>query len=177
MTDATLTALALFPLQLQAHYAALPEDCAHWAPSSWQGIPSERFAPIAQLCHLRDIEREGYHVRFRRALAEHAPLLADLDSEALAVRNAYAACDDARAVLDDFAAARADTVALLSRLSPEQWRRPAVFGEHGRLTVRGLAHLLCSHDQQHLSGLQWLLARIDAARHASPPTVAAPHPA
>jgi hypothetical protein len=25
-------------------------------------------------------------------------------------------------------------------------------------------HYLCSHDQQHLSGLQWLLGKIDVAR-------------
>jgi hypothetical protein len=30
------------------------------------------------------------------------------------------------------------------------------------VTVRGLVHNLCSHDQQHLAGLQWLLARIAA---------------
>jgi hypothetical protein len=28
--------------------------------------------------------------------------------------------------------------------------------------LRGLVHLLCSHDQQHLAGLHWLLAKIDA---------------
>jgi hypothetical protein len=30
--------------------------------------------------------------------------------------------------------------------------------------VRGLMHYLCSHDQQHLAGLQWLLGKIEAAR-------------
>jgi hypothetical protein len=28
-------------------------------------------------------------------------------------------------------------------------------------------HYLCSHDQQHLAGLQWLLGKIDASRAAS----------
>ena len=167
MTDATLTALALFPLQLQAHYAALPEGHAHWTPASWEGIPSERFAPIAQLCHVRDIEREGYHVRFRRALQEEHPQLVDIDSYALAEWRDYAACHDARAVLDDFAAARADTVALLSKLTPRELARTAHFSGHGHVTVRGLMHYLCSHDQQHLSGLQWLLGRIEASRLAS----------
>ena len=164
MTDATLTALALFPLQLQAHYAALPDGHGHWKPASWEGIPSERFAPIAQLCHVRDIEREGYHVRFRRALQEEHPRLVDIDSYALAEWRDYAACRDARAVLDDFAAARADTVALLSRLQAGQWRRRAEFEGLGTVTVRGLMHQLCSHDQQHLAGLQWLLSRLEAER-------------
>lgn len=164
MTDATLTALALFPLQLQAHYAAVPESHAHWTPPSWHGIPSERFTPIAQLCHLRDIEREGYHVRFRRALEEEHPQLDDIDGYALAEWRDYAAQGDARGVLDDFAAARAETVAMLSKLHPAQLRRRAEFEGLGTVTVRGLMHQLCSHDQQHLAGLQWLLSRLEAER-------------
>ena len=34
------------------------------------------------------------------------------------------------------------------------------------VTLRGLAHYLCSHDQQHLSGLQWLLGKIESGRAA-----------
>jgi hypothetical protein len=30
--------------------------------------------------------------------------------------------------------------------------------------LRALVHYLCSHDQQHLAGLQWLLGKVDAAR-------------
>jgi len=40
--------------------------------------------------------------------------------------------------------------------------RVAFFAEHGAITVRSLVHLLASHDQQHLAGLQWLLGRIAA---------------
>ncbi|ONO51272.1 damage-inducible protein DinB, partial [Burkholderia cenocepacia] len=29
-----------------------------------------------------------------------------------------------------------------------------------------LVHYLCSHDQQHLAGMQWLLGKIDAALYA-----------
>jgi hypothetical protein len=29
-------------------------------------------------------------------------------------------------------------------------------------------HYLCSHDQQHLAGLQWLLGKIEAARAQAP---------
>lgn len=166
MTDATLDALALFPLQLRAHYAAFARADAHWRPASWDGIPSERFTPIAQLCHVRDIEREGYHVRLRRTLREDHPVLVDIDGHALAEWRDYAGCNDAQPVLDDFAAARAETVALLSTLSPADLRRTAAFPGHGTVTLRGLVHLLCSHDQQHLAGLQWLLGRIDATRHA-----------
>ena len=66
--------------------------------------------------------------------------------------------------LDEFADARAQTVALLASLAPDQFARSAQFEGLGPITVRGLMHLLCSHDQQHLAGLQWLACRIDADR-------------
>jgi hypothetical protein len=39
-----------------------------------------------------------------------------------------------------------------------------VFEGYGPVTLRALVHYLCSHDQQHLAGLQWLLGKIEAAR-------------
>lgn len=164
MIEITLQALAAFPQQLQAHYAAVPDGFARWTPPSWEGIPSERFSPIEQLLHVRDIETVGYHTRFRRTLDEDRPVLADLDSYALAVERSYAQDGDARRALEDFRAARAQTVALLSRLQPSDFDRQAEFDGYGPVTVRGLMHYLCSHDQQHLAGLQWLLGQIEASR-------------
>ena len=66
----TLEALQTFPKQLAAHYAAIPAGYKHWAPPSWEGIPSERFTAIEQICHVRDIELDGYQVRFARTLNE-----------------------------------------------------------------------------------------------------------
>src|SRR5688500_2785267 len=82
MNKMTLDALALCPLQLEAHYLAIPAGFRHWSPPSWEGIPSEHFTPIEQICHVRDVEVEGYHVRFRRTLHETNPFLPDLGSEA-----------------------------------------------------------------------------------------------
>ncbi len=45
-----------------------------------------------------------------------------------------------------------------------QWQRRAEFEGYGAVTLRALVHYLCSHDQQHLAGLQWLLGKIEAAR-------------
>ena len=162
MQDPTLAALARFPDTLRAHYAAIPPDAAAFAPASWDGCPSEWFGPLAQLWHVRDIETEGYHVRFRRTLQEASPVLADLDSHALAEQRGVRG--SAEQALSEFSQARAQTVAMLSALTPDDLARPARFEGLGPITVRGLMHLLCSHDQQHLAGLQWLACRIDADR-------------
>ena len=156
----TLTALEVFPRQLAHHYAAIPDDFKRWAPASWEGVPSEPLTALEQVCHVRDIEIEGYQVRFRRTVDELEPTLPSLDTEALA-RERYGTAN-AGAALDEFRAARGKTVALIARLSAEEFDRTALFEGYGRVTLRSLVHYLCSHDQQHLAGLQWLLGKIHA---------------
>ena len=162
MNPTTLSALAEFPSQLEAHYGAIPDAFRHWAPPSWEGVPSEAFTAIEQLCHVRDIEIEGYHVRFRRTLAESHPTLASIDSEPLAIERGYGTADAAK-VLADFRLARVQTMEIISNLTDAQLARTAVFEGYGPLTMRSLIHYLCSHDQQHLAGLQWLAGKIDAS--------------
>ncbi|MEO6918444.1 MAG: DinB family protein [Collimonas sp.] len=163
MNPITLNTLATFPLQLEAHYGAIPSAFTHWKPRSWEGVPSEPFNAIEQICHVRDIEIDGYHLRFRRTLDEDNPLLVSIDSEILASERNYAESDP-REIFLSFRAARAETVALISSLQAEQLDRHAEFEGYGRLTLRSLVHYLCSHDQQHLAGLQWLLGKIEAER-------------
>ena len=50
--------LPIVPQQLEAHYAAFPAAFKHWAPESWEGVPSEALTAIEQICHVRDIEIE-----------------------------------------------------------------------------------------------------------------------
>jgi hypothetical protein len=161
MKSITIQALEVFPSLLEAHYLAIPADFKHWAPSSWEGVPSERLTAIEQVCHVRDIEILGYHVRIRRTLSELNPTLESLDTDALARDLSYAS-QSAETALSEFREARSQTLALISGLSPEQLRRPAVFEGYGELSLQSLVHYLCSHDQQHLAGLQWLLGKLEA---------------
>jgi hypothetical protein len=165
MDRATLSALAAFPDQLEAHFAAVPREFIHWKPSSREGIPSEPFTALEHLCHLRDIEIDGYRVRLRRTLDEELPRLESIDGAELARSRHYGGADAAR-VSSSFRAARAETLRLLMTLDSAQLSRTALFAEHGVVTLRALVHLLCSHDQQHLSGLQWLLGRLNSPHDA-----------
>jgi hypothetical protein len=166
LNAATLRAMADFPDQLELFYAAIPESHRNWTPPSWDGIPSETFSALGQVCHVRDIEIDGYHVRIQRTLAEDNPVLVSLDGYVLERERGYAAAD-AREALAAFRAARAQTMDMLAALPPEALERTAEFEDYGTLTLRSLVHYLCSHDQQHLAGLQWLLGKIDASRAAS----------
>ena len=161
MNQATLLALAIFPDQLEQFYAAVPTRRANWTPPSWDGILSESLTAIGQVCHVRDIEIDGYQVRIERALTETNPLLPSLDTYELAKARNYGSANAAEA-LATFRAARRKTLDRIANLDASALERRAVFEGYGWVTVRGLIHYLCSHDQQHLAGLQWLLGKMES---------------
>ncbi len=150
-----------FPAQLQQLFDEVPRERWHWTPASWEGIPSELLDPVGQLCHVRDIEVLGYRVRFARMLAEPHPVLESLDTYALVEQQCYAEADPAEA-LAAFEHARVQTLEQLSGLTDSQLQREGSFDGYGKVTVKALIHFLCSHDQQHLAGMQWLLGRMAA---------------
>jgi hypothetical protein len=163
MIEVALTSLAAFPQKLERCYTSFPQSKRNWRPSSWEGIPSERLTAIEQICHVLDIERDGYQLRFRRVLEENHPVLPDIAGEQLAIDRQYAAAN-ADDVLRDFRVAREATISLLSDRSKDDLLRPGVF-EGLPISLGGLIHMLCSHDNQHLAGLHWLLARMTGLRH------------
>jgi hypothetical protein len=167
MDPVTLAALADFPNRLEAYYSLVPREYKNWCPASWDGVPSEPFTPIEQVCHVKDIEIDGYHVRLWRMLEESNPLLATLDGEALARERSYSTADTTL-VFAQFRDARIKTIELIVKLTPQQLMRVGEF-EGCRVTLRGLVHNLCSHDQQHLAGMQWLLGRMAASKPAMDP--------
>lgn len=158
MNAITLSALAAFPQQLEAHYNAIPAGYERWAPSSWEGVPSERLTAIEQVCHVRDIESEGYHVRFQRTLQELNPRLPGIDSEALAITSAYATSNASEAIAA-FRAARATTVQLISGLRPEQLLSTALFEDYGPTTLRGLVHFCAAMTSSTWRACNGCLAR------------------
>jgi hypothetical protein len=154
-----LAELASMPDETAGLIARVPAAKLAWVPPTWEGIPGERFTALGQACHLRDIEIEGYHVRFGRTLREDRPDLASIDSYELARERDYES-DNAQAALTAFRRARRETVAMLQTVRESDWERTATFAEYGALTLRGLAHILRSHDLQHLACLHWLMAKM-----------------
>jgi DinB family protein len=158
----TIAALAKMPDELERVFRSIPAGYTRWRPACWAGVPGETFSALEHACHLRDIEIDGYQFRLRRTLEESSPSLGSIDGYALASERRYAE-DDPSAVLAAFRSARKATLHQIERISEEQLARPATFEGHGEITLRGLVHVLCSHDLQHLACMQWLLARIGAA--------------
>jgi hypothetical protein len=138
---------------------AVPRSRWDFKHADWGGCPSETFSLREQLCHLRDIEIEGYQRRFQRTRAEASPVLESVDGYALAKERRYAEADP-HAALAAFAAARRETLALIAGFSEAELSRPADFAEYGRVNLAGLVHYLSAHDRQHVAGIHWLLGRM-----------------
>ena len=74
LNAATLRAMTDFPDQLERFYEAIPESHSNWTPASWDGIPSETFSALGQVCHAReqqpaDAGRNRLQCRLHRATA------------------------------------------------------------------------------------------------------------
>ncbi len=108
----------------------------------------ERAWSIAQILHhLADSEIVmGY--RYRKALAESGTDLQPFD-EKLWARHLRYAGSDPRSKLALFAALRSDHIAMLSRLTPGEWRRFGVHAERGKETVERMMQMLSGHDLNH----------------------------
>ncbi len=163
---ALLDELSRMPAELERAVDQVPASHLGYRPESWGGSPGEPFAPIEHVCHVRDIERDGYHVRIVRMLEETNPSLVSIDGDDLAKKRRYVQ-EDVTAALSTFRSARARTLTLLRGLDDEALAREGFFAEYGPLTLRGLVHYLRAHDQQHLACLQWLAGKI--ASETSPP--------
>src|SRR5271169_1684839 len=99
----TIEFLAQTPQRIAAMVAGLADVALRRRPAP--GI----FSPLEQVCHLRDIEQDGYKRRVRRILDEDNPLFEDLAGDRLAIERDYQSQDLSDA-LDAFARARRETL-------------------------------------------------------------------
>lgn len=118
----------------------------------WRNSDGE-FSALENICHLGDIEAEGYAVRINRLLNETNPVLADIDGSRLAVERTYNEQDpDLR--LSAFAIARTRNLEMLNGLGTGELDRKGSLEGVGIVTLRRLAEMMLEHDESHLQDLR-----------------------
>jgi hypothetical protein len=120
----------------------------------WQNSPDE-FSALENICHLRDLELQGYTPRIRRILAEANPALADFEGTRVAAESNYQSEQPAIA-LKAFETARRENVAVLRALTEGQLERVGALQGVGRITLKRLAEMMREHDEGHLEDLRVL---------------------
>ena len=135
--------LAETPAAVRRLAEGLTEGEARWKPSA------TAFSVVENICHLRDLEVEGYGARIRRILAEEEPFLRDLDGARLARQRSYNE-QELKAALDAFTRAREHNLRTIKGLSQEHLKRAATFEQLGRITLERLLEMMLEHDRAHL---------------------------
>ena len=111
------------------------------------------FSVVENVCHLRDIETEGYTTRINRILKEDRPLLADIDGGRLAVEREYNK-QDVHEALRAFARARTESASALADLRPEELSREATLEGVGSIKLEDLLVMMRDHDASHLKDIE-----------------------
>ncbi|MBA2731998.1 MAG: DinB family protein [Acidobacteria bacterium] len=133
----------------------LTSENLKWKPSV------NEFSVLEQICHLRDLEREGYNARIRKLLTEEQPTLPDFDGSRIASERDYNS-QDFEAAFQEFALERKENVRVMKALSSDQLNRSGVLEGVGAITLERLCQLMREHDQSHreeLSDLRELICK------------------
>lgn len=143
---AQVAQLAGMPAHLQSVTAAIP--AARWRVR----LPGSEFSLLEQICHLRDIDHDGYRQRITRILNEDMPELPDLDGTKLAEERDYQNQDLGR-VLTAFITTRAAIVERLRHLTPAERERTGRQEGVGVVTIPRMVAAMVVHDSEHMEEL------------------------
>lgn len=126
------------------------------AHRDWFYRPSETDWSLTEIaCHLRDVEREVHQSRVRALLAEEGAFLPGVDADQWAIPRNYRS-QVGRVALSGFLAARDETIALLTPLSPEIWARQGQHTFFGPTSLQELVFLAIQHDRVHARQIEAL---------------------
>jgi hypothetical protein len=113
----------------------------------------DQFSIVEHICHLRDIEIEGYGIRINRILKEASPALPDIDGSQLALERNYNS-QSLTVALEQFRHARERNIELLRSLEEEELNREGMLEGMGAVNLRRLLCLMHEHDEDHLSTIR-----------------------
>ncbi len=145
--------LSQSPREIASLLRELPAQSLTLKPSD------DEFSILENVCHLRDLEVEGYAPRINSILNEANPQLLDFDGARVALERDYNR-QDVVAALNAFGNARAQNVARLRTVDGEQLKRTGELQGVGQITLARLLQMMWEHDEGHLEDLQRLCRRM-----------------
>lgn len=129
----------------------------------WRNSEGE-FSALENICHLRDLEAEGYSIRIDRILAQSNPFLKDFDGARVAAERSYND-ENADAALQAFGSARAKNIETLQSAAAVQLKREGTLEGVGPINLKRLAQMMREHDEGHIEDLRVLRQRIRRDAH------------
>ncbi|HEX2622599.1 MAG TPA: HAD-IA family hydrolase [Phototrophicaceae bacterium] len=122
-------------------------------PHYWNQHPDpEEWSPLQIVCHLLEREPTVHRQRLERILAENNPFITDLGLPP-GPREAIPCDTDGYHAAEHFLQERLLTIALVEKLTAEEWMRPARHSIFGPTTLLEMALFTAQHDRLHLKQL------------------------
>jgi hypothetical protein len=156
-----IKALEETPQRVQQLADELTDDDSTWKPSATE------WSVLEHVCHLSDLETEGYAVRIEKLLNETEPFLADIDGDQLARERSYNS-QNFLTVLRAFKHARAENVRVIKEMPLERLNRSGTFEKVGPVTLAQLLIMLREHDEGHLQDIRALREQLIERRKNAP---------
>lgn len=150
--QALLAALEQTPAEVARAVNVVPEEHRRIRPTP------EEFSIVENVCHLRDIEVDGYAQRIARILNETNPTLADVDGARLAIERDYNS-QQLEEALEVFRQTRERNVQLLRTVAADDFHRKAILEGAGEIDLLRLVTMMNDHDEGHLDELKRLVTR------------------
>lgn len=144
-----VAALKLMPETLRDRIAGLTDTQLHFQPEGGY------FSVLENVCHLRDLEIEGYGVRLQRLLSEAHHSLPDINGGQLARERRYNE-QPLQPALDAFIQARHANLKILEKVNEPKLARIAYLEAVGEITLGRLLELWVEHDRGHIQELKRL---------------------
>lgn len=108
------------------------------------------------ICHLRDVEREVHQPRFKVLIEDDEVFLPGAVADKWVEERNYRA-QNGPVALEDFLAAREQTLSLLAGLDAEVWQRQGQHAFFGPTTMHELLYLAVQHDEAHWEQINQLV--------------------
>ena len=124
---------------------------------------ADEFSALENVCHLRDIEVEGYSRRIARILTEKNPSLPDINGSRLAEEHNYNQQSLSHA-LEAFTVSRQNNIRTLQGLTPDQTNREGALEGFGTISLHRLLEMMLEHDESHIGELEVICRRFARQR-------------
>ncbi|NWF65444.1 MAG: DinB family protein [Chloroflexi bacterium] len=126
----------------------------------WKRRPSSGEWTLTELvCHLRDTEREINHMQLNLFSGGDDPFVPRPDTGVWASQRDYF-MEDGRLALQEFGAARFETLGILKSIPEPDWKRKARHAIFGPTDFREVVGFMADHDRMHIQQAFSILKKI-----------------
>jgi DinB family protein len=145
---------------LESNAAELAELFASFAPASRLTPLGDEFCVVEHVCHLRDLERDGFTPRIRSLLDESDPLLFGFDGAGVAAASNYRS-ENAYDALNAFLELRKHNVDTVRAVPESDLQRTGHYAGADPITLAAVVAGILDHDRDHRDRLRAMLARAE----------------